>query len=144
MLSTPCLQAAPLTGLHILLVEDDADVREATQSLLEEEGARVTSLSAAAPALARIMSSGADFDILLTDVVLGDTLCGFDLAAAALARCPPLRVLLVTGYAGPAGSVPLGLTEAVPLLLKPFRRAELLVALAAVQDPAGIHERAVA
>ena len=121
----------PLDGLNVLLVEDDPDVREATLALMEAEGAQVTALDAAEPAI-QVLAGGADaFDVLLTDVVLGGALTGFDVAAAALARHPGLGVVLATGYYMPAGRLPARLADSALLLMKPYRRSDLLATIAA-------------
>lgn len=120
---------SPLANLHVLMVEDDPEVREATLALLEEEGAHVTTLEAAEPALNILRGHVPGFDLLFSDVMLGGPLTGFDLAAEALARHPDLPVLLATGYAGAAG-IPPSLPARVPVLMKPYRRAELLRAVA--------------
>ncbi len=122
--------APRLDTVHIMLVEDDPDVREVTCDLLAEEGAQVTSFDAAEPALAALHAPRVRFDLLFTDVVLGGPLTGFDLAAAARARCPGLPIVFATGFTGPAGAVPPDLAAIAPLLLKPFRRIELLGAIA--------------
>ncbi len=133
-MSVPSPTVAPLAGLNVLLVEDDPEVREATQALLEDEGMRVTALDGAEPALALLAATGRGcFDLLVTDVILGGPLSGFDVAAAALARHARLPIVLATGYAGPAGMVPASLPARIPLLLKPFRRRELLAAIAAAR-----------
>ncbi len=125
-------EIGPLHGLRVLLVEDDLDVREATLALLEDEGAHVIAMDAAEPALAALAEPGAGFDLVFSDVVLGGDQSGFDVAAAALAQHPRLPVVLATGYTGRAGRIPPALAKTVPVLLKPFRRAELLAAVAAV------------
>lgn len=126
------LAISPLANLHVLMVEDDPEVREATLALLEEEGAHVTTLDAAEPALEILRGVAPGFDLLFSDVILGGPLTGFDLAAEALARHPDLPVLLATGYAGSAG-IPPSLPARVPVLMKPYRRAELLGAVAAAR-----------
>ncbi len=103
-------------------------------SLLEGEGMRITALPAAEPALAALATSPpGPFDLLVTDVILGGPYNGFDVAAAARTRHPAMPIVLATGYAGPAGSVPAWLAGTVPLLLKPFRRLDLLAAIAAAR-----------
>lgn len=136
-MSSPFVTTAPLYGRHALLVDDDPEVREAMASLLEGEGMRVTALAAAVPALEAFSGPPpAPCDVLITDVILGGPFSGFDVAAAARARYPALPIVLITGYAGPAGAVPSWLAASVPLLLKPFRRLDLLAAIAAARDAA--------
>lgn len=136
-MSAPAPPSGVLYGLHVLLVEDDPEVREATQALLEAEGMRVTALEAAEPALQVLAeASRGQFDLLMTDVILGGPFSGFDVAAAALALHAGMPVVLATGYAGPAGSVPTTLPRTIPLLLKPFRHSELLAAIATARQGA--------
>ncbi len=122
--------APTLCGLRILLVEDDLEVREATESLLQEEGAAVVSVDAAEPALA-LLGGTTPLDLVISDVVLGGPLSGIDVAEAARRRRPAVPVLLATGYAAPAETLGRRLPTDVPLLLKPFRRATLLAAATA-------------
>lgn len=134
-MSSPLELTASLYGLHALLVDDDIEVREAMASLLEGEGMRITALAAAERALDALAGPPpGPFDLLLTDVILGGPFSGFDVASAARERFPALPIVLATGYAGPAGDVPAWLAGSVPLLLKPFRRIELLAAIAAARD----------
>lgn len=130
--------ALPLDGLNVLLVEDDPDVREATLALMEAEGARVTALDAAEPALQVLATEAEAFDLLVTDVVLGGPLTGFDVADAALARRPDLSVVLATGYSLPAGKLPARLARSALLLMKPFRRSDLLATIAAARMPRSV------
>ncbi len=121
----PDVSAHPLHGCQILLVEDDQDVREAVEALLLLEGADVIACASAQPAIDLLGGTDA-VDLLITDVVLGGALSGFDIAAAAMARRPGMPILLVTGYAGTATR---DLPQPVPVLLKPFRHADLMAAI---------------
>ena len=127
--------APPLCGLCILLVEDDFEVREATESLLQEEGASVLSVDSAEPALA-LLDGTTPLGLVISDVVLGGPLSGIDVAEAARRRRPAVPVLFVTGYAAPAETLGRRLPVDVPLLLKPFRRATLLAAVTATLNAA--------
>ena len=59
-----------LSGLHVLLVEDDVDNLELLGSYLEGEGARPFSAGSISAALA--MSAGNAIDILVSDLELAD------------------------------------------------------------------------
>jgi CheY-like chemotaxis protein len=123
----------PRPGTRILLVEDDPDVRDATEALLCGEGFRVLSCAEAEAALA-VLRSGQPLDLLLTDIVLGGPLSGLDVADAACRLRPFLPGLLATGYAAPALTLGREIPKDLPLLLKPFRRADLLAAIAAAMS----------
>ncbi len=108
--------------LGILLVEDDAEVREAVQFALTDAGHRVHVASDADEALATLDSAG-PLDMLLCDVVLPGGMDGLELADAARRRRPHLRVLLASGYGAE------GLAQrnhGYEVLTKPFSQAELM------------------
>jgi len=95
-LGTTAKAAAPTGRCHVLLVEDDAAVRDATRMLLRVEGYRVTAVSGLAEALQSAKSEAPD--LLVTDYHLGEGELGTQVIAAvreALGR--PLKAVLVTG-----------------------------------------------
>ncbi len=59
-------QQASLTGLHVLLVEDDADTRYALATALRHAGAAVTAVESAAAAIAVYQES--TFDLITSDI----------------------------------------------------------------------------
>lgn len=112
----------------ILLVEDDAGVRDLIRRILDGAGYRVVATETAGAALARLEEDPRCCDLLLSDIGLPDR-SGIDLAAAATKMRPELPVLLMSGYPGQrAPGVPLA-DEAVDFLPKPFTRAQLLQCL---------------
>ena len=70
-------------------------------------------------------------DLLFTDVVMPEGLTGFQLAEAACQRCPGLKVLFTTGYAGTERD---GATTdwQEHLIRKPYRRQDLAEKIRAV------------
>jgi CheY-like chemotaxis protein len=104
----------------VLLVEDEAAVRELVRRVLESAGYRV--IQADRPSEAeRLLAEEEDVDLLLTDVVMPE-MSGYELAARALERRPELRTMFMSGYSHP-GAGP----QQVPgeLLQKPFTTDEL-------------------
>ncbi len=93
---------APRAGAahHLLLVEDDPGVRNATRMFLKGEGYRVTAAATLEEALQRLQEN-ADIEIIVTDYHLeGGTTgtTGTDVIAAARARLGGnFRAILVTG-----------------------------------------------
>jgi two-component system KDP operon response regulator KdpE len=87
---------ARLSGLRVLLVEDDPDIRDAFTLLLRSEGTEVR--TAATGRDAADAAAGWRFDVLLTDLGLPD-IPGDRLIRHVLATAParPL-VIVVTGY----------------------------------------------
>ncbi|WP_232539882.1 PAS domain S-box protein [Azohydromonas aeria] len=116
-------------GLHVLLVEDDTEVRKVMGLFLESMGCRVTACGSAEQALA-LEAPDIGFDLLLTDIALGAGMRGTELAARAAQRWPGLPVLLMSGYS----------TELIdgqaqrpwPLLRKPCSREQLAQAVSSV------------
>jgi two-component system CheB/CheR fusion protein len=82
---------------RVLLVEDDAPVRDATRMLLKVEGYRVTAVATLAEAL-RAAHDGEGIDILVTDYHLGDGETGTQVIAAVREVLDSgLRAILMTG-----------------------------------------------
>jgi PAS domain S-box-containing protein len=81
---------------HILLVEDEPQVREFAVTCLRQLGYRVTEADGPRSALALAARCG-PIDLLLSDVVMPDG-GGRALAEQLLAQRPGLRVLFMSGY----------------------------------------------
>ena len=81
----------------ILLVEDEAFLREVTCEILESAGYRVLKTRSAAEAASAFRQYKAIVKLLLTDVVLpGQN--GRDLANELRCICPELRIIFISGY----------------------------------------------
>ena len=96
---------------HVLLVEDDADSRDALSRLLIEMGYSVSSAASGAEAL-QYVESDEPCDAVITDVVMRG-MTGVELARRVRVSRPGLPVVLLTGKpdgietAVAAGAVPL-------------------------------------
>jgi PAS domain S-box-containing protein len=100
----------------ILLVEDDPTVLALTLDVLTGLGYQVTTATNAAEAL-EVLHSGAEVDLVFTDVVMPGGVSGVSLARTARELRPGLRVLLTSGFVGD-GLVMDG--REFPLLDKPY------------------------
>src|SRR5216684_1812577 len=80
---------------RILVVDDLDDVRETTMSVLAAAGYAVTSAASGAEALSLMAREPAP-DLLLTDIVLGGGVNGFELAQRAVQLLPHLKILYAT------------------------------------------------
>jgi two-component system, cell cycle sensor histidine kinase and response regulator CckA len=124
----------PATGSEtILLVEDQAPLREITRELLLEHGYRV--LDAAGPDEA-VEIAGRETDtihLLLTDVVM-PRMNGRALASALVATRPTLRVLYMSGYTADIIAHSGVLASDIALLHKPFTTLGLLGSVRAALD----------
>jgi two-component system, OmpR family, response regulator len=125
--------------VHVLLVDDDADLRTLMAGYLQQYGMRVTTVADGA-ALRRTLPTGqagaADpFDVLLLDVMLPDA-NGLDLCRWVRAH-HPLPVIMLTAQGDPASRIvglELGADDYLP---KPFEPRELVARINAVLRRAG-------
>lgn len=115
-----------MTGGSVLLVEDNPEVAEATASLLEELGYRVTAVGNADAAM-KALTEG-EFDLVFSDIVMAGPTDGLTLARSIRARHPALPILLATGYSQAAAE---GAHDFV-VLRKPYQLSDLSRAVAAV------------
>jgi CheY-like chemotaxis protein len=91
--------AAPKEGKAvILLVEDEAAVREFAAAVLQQDGHTVLQAGSGDQALEVWQWHSARIDLLLTDVVLPGDFTGPQLGAMLRDQKPLLRVILSTGY----------------------------------------------
>jgi CheY-like chemotaxis protein len=106
--------------LRILLVEDQADIRENTRDILNYLGHNVIAVANAEDAMQKLSP---DIDVLLADLQLPG-IQGDDLAQIAKARFPHIKVLFASGI-GHAG-----VTVGADALTKPYTLEMLMAALA--------------
>jgi CheY-like chemotaxis protein len=110
-------------GETILIVDDDAAVRELIAAVLEELGYRYLEASGAPQAMT-ILRSGAKIDLLLTVVGL-PIMNGRQLAEFARQSQPEMKVLFVTGYAENAAVRGAFIGRGMDMLIKPFALNDL-------------------
>jgi signal transduction histidine kinase len=85
-------------GKTLLLIDDEAIVREVLAEHLRDCGYRVLEADSG-PAALRVIQTGARIDVLISDVGLPGGMDGRQVAEVALKRQPDLPVILITGYA---------------------------------------------
>ncbi|MDO9489782.1 MAG: PAS domain-containing protein, partial [Sphingomonadaceae bacterium] len=115
----------PAAAGTALLVDDEDLVRASTADMLADIGYHVVEATSAEAAL-RLFDDGLRPDLLVTDHLMPG-MSGTDLARELSERQPGLRVLVVSGYADVEGIAP-----DLARLEKPFRRADLATAVAAL------------
>jgi signal transduction histidine kinase/CheY-like chemotaxis protein len=123
--------AAPLTprngDVTVLLVDDDAAVRETTAELLRQLGFAVRE-AASGPEALELLAGGAVVHVMLSDVAM-PRMSGPALARETRARWPRLPVVFFSGFAEPESVA--GEDGLKRLVRKPFRPAELVAQLEA-------------
>jgi CheY-like chemotaxis protein len=115
------------SGATVLLVEDNAQVREFAENLLTELDYRVISAANAEAAIAVLQRD--KVDLLFSDVLMPG-MSGVELANHARRHHPELPVLLASGY---SEEVARGAARAFATLAKPYGATSLGAALAAVR-----------
>jgi two-component system, cell cycle sensor histidine kinase and response regulator CckA len=130
--SVPAIAARGGTE-SILLVEDEAMLRDLARRVLTREGYTVTAAGNASEALAWASTQG-PMDLLLTDVVVPGGSDGVELAKQLRINRPGLRVLYMSGYTDNAVMHHGILAPGAFFLQKPFTPLELMLKVRQVLD----------
>ncbi len=117
----------------ILVVEDNAGVRDVVTRQLGELGYRVRTADGPHQALEILADKEYQVDLLFTDLVMPD-MNGVDLAQAAAALRPGLKVLFTSGYSGSALRNDDRLKDDGVFLSKPYRKQDLARKLRDILD----------
>jgi two-component system cell cycle sensor histidine kinase/response regulator CckA len=113
------------TGGTILLVEDEAFVREVVGEILRSAGYRVLKARQAAEAMRVFRRHRQEVGLLITDVVMPGR-NGRDLARDLSSICPGLITIFVSGYPETVLTKDGALERGVFYLPKPFSAGDLL------------------
>jgi CheY-like chemotaxis protein len=108
----------------VLVVEDDVGVRATVVDMLGNLGYKVLKAEDGESALA-VLQSGAQIDLLFTDVIMPGPVRSTDMARMAREMQPDIAVLFTSGYAQDIIVHEGRLDAGVELLSKPYRREEL-------------------
>ena len=115
-----------LVDARILIVEDEAAIRELMRSTLTSAGHEVEVASDGEDALAKMAGSSADLDLLVCDVRM-PRMSGPDLVRTLRGKQRDLKVLFISGYPAEERDVLEGAGAA--FLAKPFRAKQLVKAV---------------
>ncbi len=126
----PPVDESPYTVLRgaserILLIEDDASVRQLLQRILDKHNYTVYTAETIERAREILEQEQGRFDLLFTDVVLPDG-NGIVFAREMRKRYPELPVLCGSGYPAKVAQIPESERSQFRILLKPYRLTELL------------------
>jgi PAS domain S-box-containing protein len=119
----------------VLLVDDDAIVRDVLTLSLEDAGFRVLAASSGAAALMRL-DARERVDIVVSDLTMA-SMDGLALIRAAQERRPGLPAVLLTGYAGDGAALAVGgaISGTFSLLRKPVSGTQLVDRIRALLQP---------
>jgi PAS domain S-box-containing protein len=118
---------APLaaTSETVLLVEDEASVRELSKRILGQAGYRVLEAANGDDAERIFADHAGSIDLVLTDVIMPGC-SGPELLSRLQLQAPALRVLYMSGYTDQSVVRKAGLDRGLPFVQKPFTAAELV------------------
>ncbi len=110
-------------------MDDEATIRHLIDEVLDERGYTVIGAADGAAGI-KVLQSGAKIELLITDVGLPNGMNGRQVADAARALRPDLKVLFITGYAENAAVGNGHLEPGMELLTKPFSMEALAIKVA--------------
>ena len=113
---------------RILVVEDERSLRQASVTVLCDNGYDVAEAGDANAAI-DLLRSGRTFDLLFTDLVLPGGMTGIEVAAQAKRLQPGIKVVYTTGYAESTIGPRRRLNPDAPLIEKPCEHEALLAAI---------------
>ncbi len=119
----PASETSPLSTGTILIIDDEAAIRESLQTLLEMEGYQVETAASAQQGLACIGEHA--FDLVLLDLALPDR-NGLDLLSEIRGYDPQLSVIMITAYGTVENAVRAMQSGAVNFVQKPWDNEKLL------------------
>ena len=123
------------SGVGILLVDDDEDVRAFVALSLRVSGYRIYQAGSGEEALRVFADHGNEIELLLSDVVMPG-MSGDKLAVQLLARKPSLKLVLMSGNPMSTIKSAIPLEEGSNFLQKPFSVIDLRECLAQLLSPA--------
>jgi CheY-like chemotaxis protein len=131
-------QAAPasvaaaddVTARRILVVDDEPRLAALLVGLLRYEGHEGVTAQSAEEALERLASG--QFDLVITDLSMGEGMNGWDLAAAIAASPTPIPVVLATGWGAGIDDDEASSRGVSGVVAKPYRRADIHAVIARV------------
>ncbi len=121
-------------GLRVLAVDDEPALARMVGLLLSPHGHTVDTATSGETALDRLAQQS--YDVVVSDVGMGDGMNGWDLAARIGQQWPGLRVVLATGWGAqidPRDASRRGVAAVVP---KPYRLEQLLMAVTGTEAAA--------
>jgi two-component system cell cycle sensor histidine kinase/response regulator CckA len=130
----PALSMRPRQGIEtILVVEDEAPLRDLTRKLLRRHGYTVLVAASADEAL-QVFANTATIDVVLTDVVMPGS-SGPELARQLVAQRPDLKVIYMSGYTEEAIVHHGVIRPGIAFVHKPFSGASLAAKVREVLGP---------
>jgi len=116
-----------MTKHSILIVDDEADLRELLLESLDRQGYSAEAVASGEEALARMAKQS--FSVVITDLHMPGGLTGLDLIEAIRSRFPDTLCILITAFATLDTSIEALKRGAYDFIPKPFRLSDMEVVL---------------
>jgi signal transduction histidine kinase/CheY-like chemotaxis protein len=119
---------------HLLIIDDDANIRRILSRALSQVGFKVETASNGAEGLSAIehwIEAGSAFDLILSDLGMPG-MSGWDVATVVSQRWPTLPLLLMTGWGDQLDPVKLSKHNVHHTLAKPFNLQDVVSMVAAL------------
>ncbi|MFM2081445.1 MAG: hypothetical protein RL380_136, partial [Verrucomicrobiota bacterium] len=113
----------------ILLVEDEAPVRQLARAILENSGYKIIEAGDGPEALKMWEQHGGKIDLVLTDLVMPNGLTGRELARKLKTIRPTLKIIYTSGYSVDVAGRDLADEPDFHFLPKPYHPPSLLRAV---------------
>jgi CheY-like chemotaxis protein len=126
---TDLMRAADVQPRTILIVEDEAPLREMASMILKRLGHQVVVAQDGQEALKLWPQHRGKIDLLLTDMVMPGGITGRELADRLLRESPQMHVIYSTGYSVDLANSGINLVEGVNCLRKPYDATTLVRAV---------------
>mgnify|MGYP003407080156 CR=1 FL=1 len=124
---------------RVLVVDDEAGLREMLQLLFTRAGYRVSVANGESTAVA-LLAGAEPFDVVVTDLAMPDG-SGMGVLQKARARDESTQVILITAYATTAAAVAAMREGAYDYVQKPFKNDELLAVVEKAVEKRAIVEQ---
>jgi NtrC-family two-component system response regulator AlgB len=125
-------------SLHVLVVDDEVNIRKTLSFCLEAEGHRVISVSNFQDAIAE--ASRRSFEVAFVDLRLG-TASGLDLITQLKAITPWLKIIIITAYASIDTAVEAMRRGATDYIPKPFTPSQVKLAVQKVVEVCALEQK---
>lgn len=123
MTDLPRIDGASKGANLVLVVEDEALIREFVCELLGEEGWKTEGVESADHALAFLNQRSNEVGLLLTDILMPGSMNGAGLANYSAQTWPDIPIMIMSGHETPESS---GVTIPVSFVRKPWTMGQLL------------------
>lgn len=109
---------------RILIVDDEGSILKVLSSVLDRQGYSSTCVASGEEALHQLDEE--EFDLMITDLRLGDGIDGVELLHQAREKCRKLTTIMITGYGTVNVAVQAMKEGAFDFITKPFKMKTLL------------------